>query len=193
MSTRTELPIGIRHRGCAGPGKLVSVTRAEPSIEFLGSEILFLYDGSYRWLRLHRFGCDPDASDGALLQALLQHVRYQDMYIQSEDTWTPSGDRHGPYWLDRLSVECFEPVDVAEAKTSLHRWAEAYDGREGRGFETIMQSGRRIIERASSTWRLRDLRESAQHDLGSILDEYLEMVAVERPDERLTLMVASAD
>jgi hypothetical protein len=69
-------------------GHPVRVTDAP--LEYLDGEIVFLRDGSYRWLRLHRFRCDLNASDPKLLSALLSHVRYQDRYLQPDTTGVPA-------------------------------------------------------------------------------------------------------
>ena len=163
------------------------------TLEFLDGEILFLRDGSYRWLRLHRFRCDLNASDPTLLSALLSHSRYQDCYLQPDTDWSPSGDQHGPYRLDRLSVDSFESIDAALAEAFVLGWAEEYDGREGRGFELILKAANAVINRASSLWRLQDLHDSAQHETGWMLDDFCEIVAIDRVRRTLTLLIASGD
>jgi hypothetical protein len=169
------------------------VPEAMPSVEFVAGEILFLDDGSYRWLRLQHFQCDPRSSDAALPSALLSHVRYQDSYTTADANWSPTGDTHGPYRLDRLTVDSFASIDATTETDYLRRWAEDYDGREGEGFETIIRGANDVIGDATSLWHLAEPRDSAQHEWGWILGDFREIVAINRSKDRLTLMVASAD
>jgi hypothetical protein len=128
-----------------------------------------------------------------LIAALIAHVRYQDHYATDHAHWEPTGNLHGPYRLEHVTVERFELVDSLGARTEILLWAEADDGGDGRGFSTLLEVAEAVIGSATSLWRLPDMRDHAQHDWGEVLGDFHEVVAIDRTSSTLTLMVLTAD
>jgi hypothetical protein len=155
-------------------------------------------DHGYRWVDLKHFGFssgssdDGDASDDRrLLAALIADVRFRDDYAGGGVE--PAGTRHGPYWLDRVSVDAYRPVDEATADGILCGWACRYGTVPGALRDRLEREVHALVRAATGRYLLRDLGESEFHDWGGVHGEFHELVLVDRTARTLTLIVAADD
>jgi hypothetical protein len=76
---------------------------------------------TYQWVDVQRFRLrEAVSADGALLAALIAHERFGNDYA------TRPGDnpeRHGPYWRDRITPACYDPIDSDTAERHVRAWA----------------------------------------------------------------------
>ncbi|MDN3351979.1 hypothetical protein [Actinomadura sp. DC4] len=77
-----------------------------------------------RWVDLKRFQLLAAGSDERFLRALAGHEQFRDDYAGGGVD--PSGVRHGPYWLESLGLDAYEPVDETVAMDVLRSWAGQY-------------------------------------------------------------------
>jgi hypothetical protein len=162
-------------------------------LDFLDRTTVHLGSGTYRWLDLKKFTLAGRLSDNDALTALLKHERYQDHYATNEANWTPTGDLHGPYRLQAIGADAFEAVSPSDARQTLHRWANEWEGDEAEGHASVLAASHSALPDGAIAFRLIDLREFAQHDWGWVLGDFYEFVVIDRVANTLTLVVASDD
>ena len=155
----------------------------------------FIHDGrhhAYRWVDVKKFQLlDTPCDDERLLESLIGHEWFRDDYAGGGVD--SAGARHGPYWLDRVTVPAYEPVDERTALAGLRTWAD-HNGmlppplRYALDREVYAQ-----VRAATSRYRLKDLGETAWHDWGGVHGEFHELVLIGRQTGSLVLIVAADD
>jgi hypothetical protein len=149
-------------------------------------------DHAYRWVDLKRFRLPLMTwSDEQLLNALIRHDQFRDDYAGGGVD--PVGVRHGPYWLDRITDDAYEPVDETIAIDVLHVWASQYGDLPQSLDETLERDLYALVRAATSRYRLKTLGEGALHDWGGVHGEFHELVVIDRDANSLALMVAADD
>ncbi|GAA2097847.1 hypothetical protein [Actinomadura alba] len=149
-------------------------------------------DHAYRWVDLKQF-CLPSTiwSDAQLLGALIRHDQFRDDYAGGGVD--PTGMRHGPYWLDRITVNAYEPLDEATALNILHVWVSQY-GELPQTLElTLERDVHALVRAATSRYRLKVLGEDSLHDWGGVHGEFHELALIDRDTHSLALIVAADD
>jgi hypothetical protein len=156
--------------------------------DFFGGSL----DHGFRWVDLKKF-CLPRTarSDTQILDALIRHDRFRDDYAGGGVD--PIGTRHGPYWLDRISVDAYELVDKTTATYALDVWASLYGELPQTLKATLERGVHALVRAATSRYSLKDLGESAFHDWGGVHGEFHELVVIDRDTSSLTLIVAADD
>ncbi|RKT53630.1 hypothetical protein [Saccharothrix australiensis] len=144
----------------------------------------------FRWVDVKRFGTSA-AADRELLRALVGDVRFRDDYAGGGVD--PAGTRHGPYWLDRVTAEAFEPVAEAEAVEVLGNWASGGGEVPADLAEVLEREVFGPVREATGRYRLKDLGRTAFHDWGGVHGEFHEFVLVDRAAGSLSLLVAADD
>lgn len=169
-------------------------------IEFTGQDLVNFRDHrfsdplnhGFRWIDIKRFripGVPP--TDDELLRALLGHRQFADGYNGAGAD--PDGRAHGPYRVDRITVDVYETVSAAEAIAVINRWALAL-GNLPESLAAALESDLYTpIRRADSLYRLTELPQDAHHDLGFIHTEFHELVVIDRAAATLSLVVAADD
>jgi hypothetical protein len=149
-------------------------------------------DHAFRWVDLKRF-CLPRTarSDTQILDALIRHVQFRDDYAGGGVD--PVGTRHGPYWLDRISVDAYELVDETRATCVLHVWASQYGELSQTLKVALERDVHSLVRAATSRYRLMALGEDALHDWGGVHCEFHELVVIDRSTNSLALIVAADD
>ncbi len=62
--------------------------------------------------------------DAALLAAVIEHELFGDDHAGGDPGGNP--ERHGPYWRDRITPACYDPIPSENAEQHLRQWAEQY-------------------------------------------------------------------
>ena len=164
----------------AEPGVAVP---AEQLLAYQGDVFINFRNHTYQWVLIKLFDLPADADDNEVLKLLTRHVRYRDSYngTGDEDMKTI----HGPYQLSAITPESFISVSAGDIETLIRTWAEyAAPLPDARRTEMERELYPRIRE-ASSSYKLLDLRDTAQHDegwgtsVGSVTG-FLELVLINR-------------
>ncbi|MFG2331683.1 hypothetical protein ACGFMM_18855 [Streptomyces sp. NPDC048604] len=147
---------------------------------------------AFRWVDIKRLRL-PGAplADAELLAALIGHEQFRDDYAGGGVD--PEGTRHGPYWLNRVTPEAYEPMDASLAAQALWAWADQYEPLPA-GLATDLR--REAVDAWTTTdrvHRLTGLGEDDHHDWGGVHGEFHEFVAIDRRAGRITLLVAADD
>ncbi|WP_433663190.1 hypothetical protein ACQPW1_14245 [Nocardia sp. CA-128927] len=132
-----------------------------------------------------------EVDDRATLDALINQVEYRDDYVGGGVD--PAGTRHGPYWLDRLSPDVYEPVTGQNVVEIVREWL-AECGTVPRELEDTIQ--RQVFDSvmgSANSYVLRDLDKSAINDYGDVHTEFHEIVVIDRTAQKVRLIVASDD
>jgi hypothetical protein len=164
----------------------------DTEIEFLGHTTPLRFDdGSYRWVDHKRFRVDPAASNPDLLAALVTNPEYRDDYGRYNDRDAPV---HGPYQLARIGLESFTEISPAQAVETFMQWLEDDEvALRERHIVGDVPCTTHLLRDASVCYRLQDLGSNAHHATGWILQLFLELVAIDRTNEELHLLVAAVD
>jgi len=162
------------------------------TLECTGHTLIRFDDGSYRWISVKRFVWDGTGDDPAVLAALIGHWRYRDHYMSPDSHEKDAGDIHGPYLVAAITPTEFVPLDQAGAAAVIEEFCGLFDAPPRP--EVREQIREVVLSRLgqSSWYRLRDLPE-AIHELGCILWEFRELVAISRDDGEVLLVVMGID
>lgn len=172
------------------PARAPDASAADPLVHL---EHLFVNftNGTYQWVDIQRFRL-PEAlsDDSAALTGLIANARFGNDYA------TRPGDnplRHGPYWRDRVTPACYDPIDAAVAERRLRAWAEQFAPLPQHLQPVLEQHVYQPMRAADRVYRLRDLGPAAFHDWGGVHHEFHEFVVIDRAPRTLTLIVAADD
>jgi hypothetical protein len=177
------------------------------ALSFAGREVIWFADLSYRWIDIASFAMPAEVeSDGDLLRLLLADPRFADTYDGPRELWQPGGHAHGPYRLERISVEDYQALGAAEAKAYIGEFvwqspetpnltihgpaSPPPDAKTPREIEAQLA---RMIDGAQSAYRLRDLGAGSHHEGGEVLWFFHELVLLDRSRRMLHLLVAAVD
>lgn len=167
-----------------------------PSITYVRRVFVNFQDGAYDWIDVKEFAVSPShVAPNDALALLLGHVRYRDSYVTGDSQDINSVDLHGPYRLAHLSPRIYEPVKAADLDGALRVFMTRYCTED----EVIPRMARYenevvpLLEGSTDWFRLPQLPESAQHEFGWVLDDFIEFVTLDRQSGRLLLIVAAAD
>lgn len=147
---------------------------------------------TFQWVDVRRFALPaPATDDAAILAMLINH----ELYGHDHAGGDPGGDphRHGPYWRNRITPACYDPIDPDTAERRLRSWAEQFAPVPERLRPDLEQKVYQPLRSADSLYELRDLGPEAFHDWGSVHNEFHELVLINQATHALTLVVASDD
>ena len=163
-------------------------------LEFVGSDLVHMDKGTFMWVSIKVFRCDPDSSDEALLTALIAHRQYRDHYAGGDPEDQAQDDLHGPYWLAAITPTSFSPTDIRAATHEIQAWADDYRVQGDESQERLASQVFPFLA-GEQIYRLEDLRETAQHEWGWVVGNagFYEYVVIDRSNSRLSLLVASDD
>lgn len=149
-------------------------------------------NGTFQWVDLQHFRLPETAGDdGALLASLIAHERFGNNYAGGH----PGGDpeRHGPYWRERITPACYDPIDAHAAERHLRAWAEQLAPLPEHLRPDLEAEAYQRLRTADRVYKLRDLGPAAFHDWGGVHTEFHELVLIDRMKRTLTLLVATDD
>ncbi|AHH99876.1 hypothetical protein GCM10010174_89890 [Kutzneria viridogrisea] len=147
-------------------------------IQFEGQEIVHLAKGTYRWVDIKRFRCDGAPRD--LLAELIAHPQYRDHYAGPPADEQGEHSLHGPYRLEAITVDSFEPTTPVEACRVLRAWTD----------DPALDRVYPMLDNGT----VHALRATVHHEWGWVvggLGGFHEFVVIAPPG--LTLIVASDD
>ncbi|MFD7734132.1 hypothetical protein ACFV6F_27595 [Kitasatospora phosalacinea] len=145
----------------------------------------------FRWVDLKSFRFARDCRDQDLLTAVVAHEQFRDDYAGGGVD--PDGLRHGPYWLNVISPDEYQPVSCDRTALVLEEWVKQYGGLPNSLEDALDATLRAAVNSASRLYCLRDLGSDAFHDWGGVHGEFHEFVAVDDDRQALTLLVAADD
>jgi hypothetical protein len=175
------------------------VINGECAVRLTGDTHVHLADGMYSFCVLLRYAFDGQPSAAELIEAVLSHPRYDDMFISR---WAaPCGDVHGPYRLETLTVQGFRPCSAAAALEALMKWPATnlspWVSKELMLSQEIVAAwASPLIIGADEIYRLSVPREGNEHDCGWISGfaaGFHEFIAIDRSNAILTVIVATDD
>ncbi|WP_141692189.1 hypothetical protein [Nocardia brasiliensis] len=132
-----------------------------------------------------------EADDREVLSDLIASVEYRDDYVGGGID--PSGIRHGPYWLDRISSEAYAAIDESAVIELLERWLHGCGSIPDQLREEIQREVVGPVRTATSRYVLEDLGVSAINDYGDLHREFHEIVLIDRRGRRVLLVVMTDD
>lgn len=146
---------------------------------------------TYQWVDIQSFRL-PEAvdEDAVLLAALIEHERFGNDYA------TRPGDdpeRHGPYWRDRITPDCYDLIDAKVAERHLRSWAEQLTPVPEHLRPELQREVYQSLRAAGRVYQLRYLGRAAFHDWGGVHNKFHEFVFMDRASRTLTLVVAADD
>lgn len=174
-------------------GETAMSPSAEQRLVFQDHRLVHIHSQSSQWVDIQTFTFTADIDDRAVVELLLQHVRYRHSY--AGPVFYDMKIIHGPYWLEAITAESFSPVTATAAEALITTWANYDFPMPDSAQVTFEQFVYPPIRAASSIYQLADLRATAEHDWGSVIGftGFHELLAVDRDRGRLTLIVASDD
>ena len=182
----------IRRSGAGVRERETRAVSPPPGLELVDRRTLHLGDGSYHWVKVKTFRLTDPADDASVLQTLIEDPRYGDHYATDEAHTTFGLDIHGPYRRDCVTTDKFLPITRRSAKELVGGYVDRYE---------IPAETRPILERfvvqpigeSTSLYELPDLGKEAHHDWGWVLDDFRELVILQRDSETLRLVVLAGD
>lgn len=138
----------------------------------------------------------PLHDNKSILQALLKHKSYRQGYISPYDPNGPDeGPIHGPYSLDKLSVDNYKQVSWQDFTSTLNHWithpdySTPSDEDKQRLFSYLssIQQGDVVV------FKLEQSRDNAEHELGWILFEFEEFVILQLTQNQIIVAVWGVD
>lgn len=154
--------------------------------------------GSYfTWVNFKYFAIQPGTPDLLLVASLISSQQYHDHYAGQDPTDQTHHSLHGPYRLEAISPEVFEPISRQAAREDLQAWVSSWVDHDEDGPEVEARLDAEVLPKVDgdSLLRLPNLREHAEHEWGWVVggNGFLELVIINQDAAMLTLLVASDD
>ncbi|SIN41224.1 hypothetical protein [Micromonospora cremea] len=162
-------------------------------LTYTGHLFINFANQTFQWVHINRFGLPAtDEPDVALLAALTGHDSFGDNYATGPG---PGGDpeRHGPYWRDQITPDCYDLIEAGIAERCLRSWAEQFAPVPGRVRPELQRAVYQPLHAADRVYQLRDLGPAAFHDWGGVHNDFHEFVLVDRTSRTLAQIVAADD
>lgn len=168
-----------------------------PALRYEGHELFrFPGRGAFDWIDVKRFALEPPDLPGAdALALLIGHDRFRDTYATATSHDEDGGELHGPYRLRCIEPASYERVDGETGLRILSTFARKRSTDEDVATREAVVIARvaPLLDAADDCYRLRDLGQDAAHDFGFILDDFTELVVVDRSAGRLAVIAAAED
>lgn len=165
----------------------------ETELEYAGRDFINFQDRSYRWVDIKHFRTPPDTAEQEALALLLTDAHYRDHYTSGDSHEKPTDNLHGPYWLDRITPEAFEPVDEHAALKTIADFATDHGDLGADVISKLDRDVYALIRASPIRRRLMDLGKDAFHEFGWVLHDFHELVLLDLVARRLELVVAAID
>lgn len=149
-------------------------------------------NGTFQWVDIRRFALPaPVVDDMSILAMLIDHELYGDDYAGGEPGGNP--ERHGPYWRDRITPACYDPIDPDAAERRVRVWAEQHAPVPDHLQPKLQREMYQPLRTAELVYHLRDLDQAAFHDWGGVHNEFHELVLIDRAAGTVSVVVAADD
>ncbi|MGW5559585.1 hypothetical protein ACWER9_20490 [Micromonospora sp. NPDC003944] len=158
-----------------------------------GHVFLNFANQTFQWVHVNRFELpETDVPDDILVAALISHEWFGDNYATGPE---PGGDpeRHGPYWRDGITPDCYDRIDAETAERCLRAWAEQFAPAPAHLRPELQREVYQPLPVADRVYRLRELGSAAFHDWGGVHNEFHEFLLIDRVNRTLTQIVAADD
>jgi hypothetical protein len=164
------------------------------ALDFQDHQVVHLARGKYQWIDLKHFHIDLNRNDGGLLAALIGHDQYHDHYAGEDAIEQHHHALHGPYRLEMITPNTFQPSTGREATQVIESWANRL-GPESLESQAQLKSLVLPLFNTGTVYRLPDIRLTAEHEWGWVVGQsgFHKFVVIDRERVRLTLLVASDD
>lgn len=157
----------------------------------VGYEPLSFADRTHRVVWVDRFQLPVGIDDpGAALGLLVGDEAYRRTYavVRELDKPVPA---HGPYRIEAITRDSFEPVSEAEALAIISDFIDIPDLEPGETVERIRDKVEALIAEHPVRYRLGDLGKETEHETGWILNRFRELVVIDPTANSLILLVAA--
>jgi hypothetical protein len=171
-----------------------SLRPAEDVLTYQGKVFISFQNGTYQWVHIKLFSLPSEpSSDQQALGLLLQHVRYRDSYASAKEK--DSVILHGPYRLDAITAESFQPTAAESAEATLRAWAESDAPLRSAERDWLERELYPRMHTATSVYRLTGLGKNEWHEWGEVVgvSGFHEFALIDRKAGTLALVVASDD
>ncbi|MET7671759.1 hypothetical protein [Micromonospora luteifusca] len=158
-----------------------------------GHHFINFANQTYQWVHVNRYELpETDEPDSALVAALISHEWFGDNYATGPE---PGGDpdRHGPYWRERITPDCYDLVDVETAERCQRFWSEQFAPVPAHLTPDLQREVYQPLRAAERVYLLRDLGRSAFHDWGGVHNDFHEFLLVDRAKRTMAQIVAADD
>ncbi|TDP96266.1 hypothetical protein EV186_104250 [Labedaea rhizosphaerae] len=159
-----------------------------------GGQLINFANSTFQWINIKLFGSAGELpADRDVLARVLADPRYRDSYAGGGEA--DAAPIHGPFRLDAITVDSFEPADAATEIATLGEWAQRYAPLPEAVAEQVETEVYQRIRAATARYRLRNLGEDQFHEWGFAIDNngFHELVLIDRPCRSVALVVASDD
>lgn len=166
-------------------------------ITFESERTIHMGANTRHWVSVKTFRIDKDSPDeNSILTALISDPQYRDHYAGGSPDNQGSHLLHGPYRLDHISVQSFRRIDPHAAKALLQHWAAQACADPSAAVEAGLDEWVYSELINNDLFQLQDMCPGAKHEWGWVvgaINGFHELVAIDRTNSRLTLVVASDD
>jgi hypothetical protein len=169
---------------------------APVELRYVERTFAVLGDGYHDWIDVKHFALRPSTCPaGDALAGLLAHVRFRDTYAAKDSHEDNSVSIHGPFELASIGVESYESISSDAARETLRSFVTLYGAPAVHTdrLATMDAATARTLDAADEIFRVRDLGEAAHHEWGWVVRDFTELVAIDRTEGRLSLIVAAQD
>lgn len=150
--------------------------------------LLHMGRGWFHWISAKSYTAPHPIDAAEVLRLLIADQTFRDTY--TGDNGHPPV--HAIYEIDAISVDSYEPITKDQALTTIDAYCARFEmpQEETGGLQrSVMQP----IRNASDIFRIRDLGDTARHEAGWILDDYDEIIALNRQTGSTTMIVMGGD
>ena len=96
------------------------------SVEFVGHDVVCMAELTYAWVRLEHFTFDVAQDDRAVLAELIASDPYAWDFatapLPPHPLWLDRTRVHGPWLLEEITVDGFQPVSSGAAISVIDKW-----------------------------------------------------------------------
>lgn len=147
---------------------------------------------TYRWFRVLVFDISRLAcSDYDVIESLIDDDSYVGDYVSPDDTVSTSAV-HGPYLLDRLTGKSFLQTTAPHAISVIEDFVDAGVPSvtlQDLDLESLLMEP---LKGAAAVYQLSELLD-ARHELGWMLGDFSEFVAIHREQQQVVCIIMAYD
>ncbi len=169
-------------------------------VEFIDRDDVLMGEGTYMWVKQQHFKFHATDDDQAVLAQIIASDAYAWDYASSPAPPDPrhvTGEIHGRWSLDAITVDRFVPVRAEEAISVIHKWAteQEWTDSDYRQPEEAMSRLKPVYELLSSGSVFQLEIPAEETVIGFWLGSmgFHEFVVLDRSSGSLHLIVASDD
>ncbi|MGW0099742.1 hypothetical protein [Nocardia sp. NPDC003354] len=152
----------------------------------------YLVDYARKWVHISPYALTtPGSSDPDIIAAVMNSVPYRNGHVGGGVD--PNGTIHGPYRIECISPQDYEPMAAGDAIERFNRWVATHTSDSAALTVLLSAEVRRRLSEADAVYVLRDLGDSAVCDYGRIHDEFNEFLTIDRASGNVAVIVASDD